>query len=309
MTRQQAPQETLPAGASSPDPRPAPPPASRRPRGGQSAAWRAFLRRTPTRVFLPLLIMFVLVAAIGPFFVADPVATAHPKLLPPSAEHPFGTDMLGRDYLARVVYGGQISLLVGFSVAVLCMTFGLIVGGLAGYYGGWIDTAMVKVAEFFQVLPGLVLALVAAALLGSNVLIITAILAITMWPGVGRIVRAEAMRISRLGYVESQKAAGFHGIRILVSDVIPNAMPPVLVATTMTVGRAILIESGLAYIGVGDPGNPSWGSLLNDAQSHMRDSWWLAFLPGACIFLVVLAVNMLGDALNDAFNPTIGRVK
>jgi len=313
VTSQRTPQATPAAAAASPQaaevPAAAPLADGRGRGGGQGAAWRAFLRRPGTRVFLPLLGAFVLVVVIGPFFVGDPLATSFPKLLPPSAEHPFGTDMLGRDYLARVVYGGQISLLVGFSVAVLCMTFGLIVGGLAGYYGGWIDTAMVKLAEFFQVLPGLVLALVAAALLGSNVAILGLILAITMWPGVGRIVRAEAMRISKLGYVESQKAAGFHGLRILWSDVIPNAMPPVLVATTMTVGRAILIESGLAYIGVGDPSNPSWGSLLNDAQSHMRESWWLALLPGACIFLVVLAVNMLGDALNDAFNPTIGRVK
>jgi peptide/nickel transport system permease protein len=311
MTQQQTPQEALTTGPSSPAPnaRTSPLAVPERSHGGQGAAWRAFFRRPSTRVFLPLVIIMVLVAAIGPFFVTDPVATAYPKLLPPSAEHPFGTDMLGRDYLARVVYGGQISLLVGFSVAVLCMTFGLIVGGLAGYFGGWIDTAMVKIAEFFQVLPGLVLALVAAAVLGSNIVIVGALLAITMWPGVGRIVRAEAMRISKLGYVESQKAAGFHSLRILWSDVIPNAMPPVLVATTMTVGRAILIESGLAYIGVGDPSNPSWGGLLNEAQSYMRDSWWLALLPGTCIFLVVLAVNMLGDALNDAFNPTIGRVK
>lgn len=312
MTSQQPPQAAPASATASPraaDAPPAAPLAEGRGRGGQSAAWRAFLRRPSTRVFLPMLGAFVLVVVIGPFFVADPLATTHPKLLPPSAEHPFGTDMLGRDYLARVVYGGQISLLVGFSVAVLCMTFGLIVGGLAGYFGGWIDTAMVKIAEFFQVLPGLVLALVAAALLGSNVFVIGLILAITMWPGVGRIVRAEAMRISKLGYVESQKAAGFPGLRILWSDVIPNAMPPVLVATTMTVGRAILIESGLAYIGIGDPSAPSWGSLLNDAQSYMRESWWLALLPGTCIFLVVLAVNMLGDALNDAFNPTIGRVK
>jgi peptide/nickel transport system permease protein len=303
--------ETLTTSASTPAPqaRTRPPAPPRRARSGQGAAWRAFLRRRSTQIYLAVVLAFVLVAVIGPFFVGDPLATGFAKLLPPSGEHPFGTDMLGRDYLARVVHGGQISLLVGFSVAVLCMTFGLVVGGIAGYYGGWVDAAMVKVAEFFQVLPGLVLALVAAALLGSNVIVVGLLLAITMWPGVGRIVRAEAMRISKLGYVESQRAAGFRGIRILWSDVIPNAMPPVLVATTMTVGRAILIESGLSYIGVGDPSNPSWGSLLNDAQSYMRDSWWLAVIPGTCIFLVVLAVNMLGDALNDAFNPTIGRVK
>jgi peptide/nickel transport system permease protein len=254
-------------------------------------------------------VLVALVSFVGPFFVGDPVAASHPVLSPPSAHYPLGTDQLGRDYLPRVVYGGQISLLVGFSVALLCLTFGLVVGGLAGYYGGVIDTALVKVAEFFQVLPGLVLALVAAALLGSNVLIIVVILAITMWPAVGRIARAEAMRISQLGYVESSKAAGFRGVRIIWSDVVPNAMPPVLVATSMTVGRAILVESGLAYLGVGDSNRPSWGALLNSAQSYMQNGWWLALIPGALIFLTVLAVNMLGDGLNDALNPTVGRVK
>jgi peptide/nickel transport system permease protein len=278
-------------------------------RGGERGAWRTFLRKPSTLVFIPLLVFFVLVSVVGPLFVTNPVATSFTKLLPPGGEHLLGTDMLGRDYLARMVYGGQVSLLVGFSVAILCLSFGLVIGGLAGYYGGAIDVVMVKVAEFFQVLPGIVLALVAAALLGSNVSIIVAILAITMWPGVARIVRAEAMRISQLGYVESARAAGFRGVRIIWSDVIPNAMPPVLVATSMTVGRAILIESGLAYLGIGDPSSPSWGALLNSAQSYMRDGWWLAVFPGCCIFLVVLAVNILGDGLNDAFNPTVGRVK
>lgn len=275
----------------------------------ERAPLRVFLLKPSTMVFIPLLAVLVLGVVIGPLFVADPMTVEFAKLLPPSREHLLGTDELGRDYLSRVVYGGQVSLLVGFSVALLCMTIGLVVGGLAGFYGGAMDTVMVKVAEFFQALPGIVLALVAAALLGANVFIIVTILAVTMWPGVARIVRAEAMRISQLGYVESARATGFPGAQIIWSDVFPNAMPPVLVATSMTVGRAVLIESGLAYLGVGDPGNPSWGALLNSAQSYMRDGWWLAVAPGACIFLVVLAVNMLGDALNDAYNPTVGRVK
>lgn len=273
------------------------------------STWKVFLRKPSTLIFLPLLLIFVLISFVGPFFVGSPSATGNPTLLPPGGAFPLGTDDLGRDYLARVVHGGQISLLVGFSVALLCMTIGVVVGGLAGYYGGFMDTALVKVAEFFQVLPGLILALVAAALLGSNVFIIVAILAITMWPSCARIVRAEAMRISKLGYIESAKAAGFGGIRILWSDVVPNAMPPVLVATSMTVGRAILVESGLAYLGIGDTSRPSWGALLNSAQAYMQQAWWLALFPGMCIFLVVLAVNMLGDGLNDALNPTIGRVK
>ncbi|GGH34965.1 ABC transporter permease [Microbacterium album] len=281
----------------------------RRARGKPGSAWGAFLRKPVTRIFLPIVVFFAAVAVVGPFFVGNPAAAHFSSVLPPSAEHLLGTDHLGRDYLARVVHGAQVSLLVGFSVALLCMTIGVVIGGLAGYYRGAIDVALVKIAEFFQVFPGLVVALVAAALIGSNVFIIVAILSITMWPSVARIVRAEAMRISQLGYVESAKAAGFRGPRILWSDVIPNAMPPVLVATTMTVGRAILLESGLAFLGVGDANRPSWGALLNAAQSHLRDGWWLALFPGLCIFIVVLAVNMLGDALNDAYNPTIGRVK
>jgi len=284
--------------------------ALERKRDPERSNWRIFFEKPTTRVFIPVLVFFVLLSAFGPLFVGDPITAGFPKLLPPgSAEHVLGTDHLGRDFLARVINGGRVSLLVGFSVALLCMTIGLVVGGLAGYFGGIIDTVMVKVAEFFQVLPGIILALVIAALLGANVVFIVIILAITMWPSVARIVRAESMRVSQLGYVESAKAAGFRGLRIIASDVIPNVMPPVLVATTMTVGRAILIESGLSYLGIGDPSRPSWGALLNSAQSYMRDGWWLALFPGLCIVLVVLAVNMLGDALNDSFNPTVGRVK
>jgi peptide/nickel transport system permease protein len=273
------------------------------------AVWRVFLRKPTARIFLPIVILIVLASFVGPLFTVDPFAANNPTFVPPGGEFVLGTDNLGRDYLARVLMGGQVSLLVGFSVAVLCLTLALIVGGLAGFYGGFLDTVLVKISEFFQVIPGLILALVAASLLGSNVAIIVAILAITMWPGVARVVRAEAMRISQLGYVESQRAAGFHSLRILWSDVLPNAMPPVMVATTMTVARAILAESGLSFLGIGDANRPSWGALLNQAQPYISTAWWLAVFPGLCIFIVVLAINLLGDALNDALNPSIGKVK
>jgi peptide/nickel transport system permease protein len=277
--------------------------------GKRRPLWRRFLGRPGNIFFLSALAAICVAVAIGPFFAPDPVATSSDVLRAPGGAALLGTDQLGRDYLSRILLGGRVSLLVGFSVALLCMTLGLVLGGLAGFYGGFADTVLVKLSEFFQVLPGIVLAIVAAALFGSNILLIVLILSITMWPSVARIVRAEAMRISQLGYVESARAAGIHSLRILWSDVLPNAMPPVLVATTMTVGRAILIESSLAFLGIGDANTPSWGALLNAAQPYMATGWWLAVLPGLCIFFVVLAVNMLGDSLNDILNPTIGRVK
>jgi len=281
-----------------------------RPGGAKrESLWRHFFERPSTWIYLGILAVIAFVSFVGPFFAGDPVALGNPKLLEPSLEYPLGTDQLGRDYLPRILQGGQVSLLVGFTVAILCMTLGIIIGGLAGFFGGFADTALVKVAEFFQVLPGLVLALVTAALFGANVVIIIIILSVTMWPAVARIVRAEAMRIGQLGYVESARASGFTSLRILWSDVLPNAMPPVIVATTMTVGRAILIESSLSYIGIGDSNRPSWGALLNDAQGYLANGWWLALFPGLCIFVVVLAINMLGDSLNDALNPSIGKVK
>lgn len=280
-----------------------------RPRSKPDSVWRAFFRKPMTIVFLVLFAIMVVLSIVGPFFARNPVSTGLPILEAPNATYLLGTDQLGRDFLSRVLYGGQTSLLVGFAVAILCLTLGLVIGGVSGFYGGFVDTVFVKIMEFFQVIPGLVLALVAASLLGSNVTIIVIILAITMWPGVGRIVRGEAMRIAQLGYVESARAAGFSRLRILWSDVLPNAMPPILVATTMTVARAILLESGLSFLGIGDANRPSWGALLSGAQLYMSTAWWLALFPGLCIFIVVLAINMLGDLLNDALNPTIGRVK
>jgi peptide/nickel transport system permease protein len=189
------------------------------------------------------------------------------------------------------------------------MTIALLVGCLAGFFGGWADTGLMRLAELFQVVPGIILALVSVALLGSSLTIIMLILAGTMWPQVARIARAETLKVSELGYVESARAVGFGPIHILVSDVLPNIFTPILVATTMTAGRAILLESGLAFLGLGDANKPSWGALLNDAQAQIQSAFWLTLFPGAAIFIVVLAINLLGDIWNDNLNPALERVK
>lgn len=284
------------------------PPANLQQYRKQSAA-REFFRRPSTLLYLVVLVAIIVFCFLGPSFGLNPSATDYPVLAPPNSTNLAGTDSLGRDLLARLMVGGQGSLLVGVSVAAICLTVAILVGGLAGFYGGIADAILRRVSEFFQVIPSIILALVAVAIIGASLPLIILILGITMWPGVARIVRAECMRIRELGYVESSRAAGFSSFRIFWSDVLPNAFPPVLVATTLTVGRAILAESSLAFLGLGDANRPSWGALLFDAQSYMQTAWWLTLFPGIAIFIVVLSANMLGDALNDSLNPTLGRVK
>lgn len=270
---------------------------------------KVFWHRASTKAFLATLAIVVLACFVGPFFVGDPNAAVYPVLEAPTAAHWLGTDNIGRDLFARMLVGGRVSIIVGLAVAFLCLTFGLIIGGIAGFYGGIADTVLMKVSEFFQVMPGIVFAIVAAALLGSNITMIVVILSLTMWPQVARIVRGECLKIKEFGFVESARAAGFRPFRILWSDVLPNALPPVLVATTMLVARGILAESGLSFLGIGDANFPSWGALLSNAQAYMQTAWWLMLFPGIAIFLVALAVNILGDNLNDAYNPTLGNVR
>lgn len=283
-----------------------------------AAVTETFERRSPIKHFLAdrmtilllsLLLAMMVFSFLGPLVGVSPTSTAFDPLQAPSGTHPAGTDQLGRDALARLMVGGQVSLIVGASVALICLTVAVTVGGLAGFYGGIADAVLTRISEFFQVIPGIILALVAVAMLGASLPLIIIILSLTMWPAVARIVRAECMKIAESGYVESARAAGFRPLRILWRDVLPNALPPVLVATTMTVGRAILAESSLAFLGLGDANAPSWGALLYEAQAYMQSAWWLTVYPGAAIFVVVLAANLLGDRLNDSLNPTLSRVK
>lgn len=270
---------------------------------------RGLRRRGLALACVGLLALVVLACFLGPAFTFSPSSTAFDPLLPPHGQNLMGTDSLGRDLLARLLRGGQISLIAGLAVAALCLSIAVGFGGVAGYFGGMADTVLMRLAEVFQVVPSIILALVAAALMGSSLTMIIVILAMTMWPQVARIARTETMRIRELGFVESAQAIGFGPWRILWSDVLPNAFPPLLVATTMTAGRAILLESGLAFLGLGDANTASWGALLNEAQTHQQTAWWLTLFPGLAIFLVVVAINLLGDVWNDNLNPTLDRVK
>lgn len=267
------------------------------------------MSRPAAIVFVSLLAFITLFCFVGPAFLPPPNSPEFDVLMPPSAQHLMGTDALGRDMLSRVASGGQVSLIVGAAVGVLCLTLAVVVGSLAGTFGGVVDAVLMRISDFFQVVPGLLLALVATALLGSSTFMVIVILSLTMWPGVARLMRVEAMKVSEYGYIECARAAGFGPFRVLYSDVLPNAIAPVLVATAMTVGRAILYESALSFLGLGDANQPSWGALLSTAQQYIQTAGWLSLFPGLAIFLVVLAVNILGDVMNDTLNPTLSRVK
>lgn len=270
---------------------------------------REFFGRPTTWLFLGIFVVIAAFCFLGPLVAPDPQSAAFEVLHPPSVGHLAGTDALGRDAFARLAQGGQVSIIVGITVALACLIFGVVVGGFAGFYGGVVDLVLSRISDFFQVVPSIILALVAVAILGQDLVLIIIVLSVTHWPIVARIVRAECTRLGGLGFVESAKAAGFSPLWILRSEVLPNAFAPALVATTMTVGRAILAESALSFLGLGDANKPSWGALLFDAQAYMGVAWWLAVLPGAGIFAIVLAANMLGDNLNDSLNPLLSRVK
>lgn len=279
------------------------------PRRRRRSVLRRLLARPSVIVFGTLLLAIMLACFLAPWLAPSPNSAAYEAFLAPSSAHLMGTDNLGRDLLGRLLHGGQVSLAVGFAVAAICLVLGVFAGGLAGFHGGAADAILNRVMEFFQVLPVIVVALAATAILGGGTLLIIMVLGLTLWVQVARIMRAEAMRIGALGYIESSRAVGFGSFRIFLFDVVPNALPPVLVATTMTIGRAIIIESALSFLGLGDANTPSWGALLNASQQFIQISWWMTVFPGAAIFIVVLAANMLGDRFNDVLNPTLSRVK
>jgi peptide/nickel transport system permease protein len=252
-------------------------------------------------VLAALAALALLGAALAPF---DPDKVgAGPAMAPPDATHPMGTDELGRDVFSRVLAGVRISLLVGFGAAAASTGLGVLVGGLAGFHGGRIDDALMRVTEVFQVIPRFFLAVLLVAFFGTSIVNIIVAIAVLSWPELARIVRADFLSLRGRQFVDAARVAGASSTALIFLEILPNALGPVIVNATLQVGQAMLLEAGLSYLGLGDPSQVSLGLMLHQAQQIMRSAWWATAFPGIVIFLAVLSLNLVGDGLNDVLNP------
>ncbi len=271
-------------------------------------AMRAF-RQSWAGVFgLILLLAVIFMALAGPYIYAvDPFEIVWAPLTPPGESEAalLGTDYLGRDILAGLVHGGAATLYVGLSAGFITITIGTLVGALAGFYGGAVDEALMRVTEFFQVLPALLFAMVLVTLFTPSIFVVSAAIGIVSWPTTARLTRAEFLRIRSLEYVKAARSIGARNGRIIWRVILPNALAPLIVSATFTIGVAILFEAGLSFLGLGDPNAFSWGSMIGSGREHILDAWWTVTLPGVMIFLTVLGFSLVGDGLNDAFNPKL----
>lgn len=267
--------------------------------------WYRYRRNRAAVVGLLLVGASALLAVAAPLVV--PVHYVRvgvgPLLEPPSLAYLMGTDDLGRNVFAGIVYGGRVSLMVGSFSVVFGTGIGVGLGLLAGYRGGLVDEVFMRVVEFFQVLPRFFLALILVAILGPSVWNVILVITILSWPLTARLIRAEVLSLREREFVQSARALGAPVRYIAFGEIMPNALAPVIVNATLEVGRAILTEASLSFLGLADANNPSWGFMLGYAQVLIRQAWWLSVFPGLAILLVVLGFNLIGDGLNDVLNP------
>jgi peptide/nickel transport system permease protein len=249
--------------------------------------------------------MALLAGVIAP---GDPLRRAGAPLQPPSLQHWFGTDDLGRDVFAGVVHGSRPSILVGFVAGLTSAIVGTLVGSLAGYGGRMTDDMLMRLTELVQVIPRFFLLLIVAALFGPSLPVVALLLGLTFWPGTARLLRAQVLSLRNRDFVLAAHAIGVPGPRVLARHVVPNAIAVVVVSTSLQVGAAILVEAGLSFLGLGDRTVVSWGNMLNLAQPLIRIAWWAAVFPGLAITGTVMAANMVGDGLNAALDPRRSQV-
>jgi len=268
--------------------------------------WQQFRRNRAAELSLYLIIGFVLAATLAyqlsPY---DPFALGDDTLMAPRGDHWMGTDDLGRDTLSRVIHGSRVPLLVGFLATAASMALGILIGALSGYFGGRTDVVLMRATEYVLVVPRFFLALLVVAMLGTGIEKIILVIGILGWPEVARVVRAQFLTFREREFVLAARAIGASHAKVIFREILPNAIPPAVVVASILVARAILLEAGLSFLGLGDPNLISWGSLLSEAQERISASVWLALFPGLAISLLVLCINLFGDGINDVLNPKL----
>jgi peptide/nickel transport system permease protein len=272
-------------------------------------AWRRFLKHRLALIGGTMAVALTLMSLLAPWIAPhsfDRIDLAH-RWVEPGLVNAFGTDELGRDVLTRIMHAGRISLVVGYVTAFSVSVIGSLVGAVAGFYGGFVDSALMRLVDMLIAIPLLPLYLIMAALIpGGGVGRIVLILSIFGWTTVARLVRGQILSLKSQEFVEAGRAMGASEARLILRHLIPNALAPVIVAATLTVGNAILTESGLSYLGLGiQPPIPSWGNMLQRAQEYLLKASWLAIFPGLFIFATVLSFNFVGDGLRDALDPRL----
>ena len=269
---------------------------------------RAFLRRWTTPLGVFLLLTVVGMAVTAPLlFPEDPWSMVTTPLLWPgeNPDYPLGSDALGRDVAAGIFHGARVSLLIGLAATAASASVGVAVGALAGYYGGWVDDVLMRLTEAFQTIPPFIFTIVVVTLLVPSVPVVVLAIALVSWPTVARLVRAEFMALRDRDFVQSCHAIGMGDLRIMATQILPNTLAPVIVTTSIGVATAILTESSLAFLGLGDPNVMSWGTIIASGREMLRTNWYLTAIPGIAILITVLALNLIGEGLNDALNPRL----
>lgn len=270
-------------------------------------AWEMFRRNHAAMVALVVLSLIVLVAIFGPYiYPTDPFDMVWAPFSPPGVDgFILGTDYLGRDLMAAIIHGARVSILIGLAAALMSVFIGVTVGALAGFYRGWVEEVLMRITEFFQVLPTLLFAMVIVALFGASLPMITLAIGVVSWTAVARITRSEFLRISQLEYVTASRASGAKNSKLMFRIILPNALPPIIVQAALMVGSAILFEAGLSFLGLTDPNVVSWGQVIGSNRQYILDAGYTVTIPGLAIFITVLTISLVGDGLNDALNPKL----
>ncbi|WP_223428105.1 ABC transporter permease [Tateyamaria pelophila] len=274
------------------------------------AFWFRYRQNRGAVIGLVILALVLLCAVAAPFlFPRSPWSMVQRPFLPPFTMDglPLGTDALGRDVLSGLFHGARVSLLVGLVSTVVALAIGIPIGALAGYYGGLADDMLMRFTEFFQTIPSFALAIVLLAIFQPSLAYVILAIAIVSWPPVARLVRGEVLSLRHREFVEAATLSGQSNLAIILKQVLPNALPPIIVLASLMVATAILLESSLSFLGLGDPNVMSWGYMIGAARTVLRTAWWLSFIPGIAIVLTVLALNLIGEGLNDALNPRLRR--